>query len=119
MVWFIPLAIIVFLFWGCADKKELNESKFQDLPTSDLPGVALAKTHCSGCHSFVDPKVLPKSIWKDQVLPYMGYRLGIFEGDQPPDSLFGLSFGDSILGKASIPEKPVLAKADWIKIVEY
>ena len=111
--------MIAFLFLGCTNKKRRNQIEFENLPTSDLPGNVLAKTHCSGCHSFVNPEVLPKSIWKDQVLPNMGYRLGIYEADHPPDSLFGLPFEDSILRKAGIPEKPVLSNADWVKIKDY
>ena len=115
----IQLCVLIYLIFSCSGNKEVNKPEYEELPVSSLPGNSLAKTHCGGCHTFVNPEFLPKSSWKNHVLPSMGYRLGIFEDDHPPDSLFGLDFGDSILRKANIPEKPVLAKADWIKIVDY
>jgi len=111
--------MLIYLIFSCPGKIETNKPEHEDLPVSNLPGNVLAKKHCGGCHSFVNPELLPKSIWKNHVLPSMGHRLGIFQGDHSPDSLFGLAIGDSILEKANIPEYPVLAKADWIKIVDY
>ncbi len=110
---------MIYLIFSCSGKKEPNKPEHEDLPVSNLPGDVLAKTHCGGCHSFVSPEFLPKSSWKNHVLPSMGHRLGIFNGGHQPDSLFGLAIGDSILRKANIPESPVLSKADWTKIVDY
>ncbi|MBD1260996.1 VCBS repeat-containing protein [Maribacter polysiphoniae] len=85
-----------------------------------LGGDQLAKAQCAACHQFVPPQVLSKSIWKEDVLPAMGHRLGIFNGSRPPDSIFGSPRNAIIVKKANIyPETPLLAKADWQKIVDY
>lgn len=90
-----------------------------DPPVSNLSGEELATAHCSRCHLFVAPKSLPRFSWKDDVLPAMGFRMGIYKGNHQPDSLF-TSKGGSLVKEANIyPENPVLAKEDWDKVVDY
>ncbi len=116
----ILLYVIFFLFFSCSEKKEVNSPIYKEIPISDLSGNELAIKHCGSCHVFVNPKLLPKSSWKNDVLPEMGHRLGIYKGDHQPDNLFDSGIGGSIVREANIfPEQPVLAKADWIKIVDY
>ncbi len=87
---------------------------------SDLPGSALAVEHCSSCHVHVTPDQLPKEIWKNKVLPAMGHRLGIFEGDGPPDSLYESGEArQAVINGKIYPLEPVLPQADWEKIVAY
>ena len=110
------LFLLLFLVMACSEKKE---EKIR-LEPSDLPGDALAIKHCGSCHAFVQPGMLPASVWKNDVLPSMGHRLGIFEGAHQPDSLFDEGIGGQIVRKANVyPEKPVLAIEDWSKIVSY
>lgn len=114
----IALYILIFSFASCSRKKAHTSTEYKDIPVSGLSGNELAAGHCARCHAFVVPDMLSKSIWKNDVLPSMGYRLGIFEGDHQPDSLF--NGGASIIKAANVyPEKPVLALADWTKIVDY
>lgn len=40
-------------------------------------GEALAKTHCSSCHLFPEPELLPKNVWQYSTLPYMGIMMGL------------------------------------------
>ncbi|GJM29803.1 MAG: hypothetical protein DHS20C17_24380 [Cyclobacteriaceae bacterium] len=110
---------IIFLIWSCSGDKSLNDHKNLDLTPSGLSGSELAKIHCGGCHALVAPELLSKSSWKEDVLPYMGFRLGIHSENPAPDSIFGLAMGDTILKKAGIPETPVIASEDWNKIVDY
>ena len=50
----------------------------------------------------------------------MGHRLGIYKGDHQPDSLFGRGENGTIIRSANIyPERPMIAKEDWQKIVAY
>ncbi len=90
------------------------------VPTSNLNGKALAHVHCSSCHAFVKPESLPTASWRDDVLPAMGNRLGIYNGSHQPDSIFGSPRNRPIVEQAGIfPEEPLLSKTDWMKLVEY
>ncbi len=85
---------------------------------SNLPGDELARIHCGRCHSFVSPRSLAKSSWEKDILPFMGYRMGIYDGTNQPSSLF---VRDSLLIRAAniYPEHPTLAIEDWEKIVQF
>lgn len=89
-------------------------------PVSGLSGKELSIAHCSGCHGYVNPELLPKAAWRDDVLPAMGHRLGIYSKGFSRNSLFDPGASGAIVRKANIfPEKPLLAEKDWRKIVEY
>ncbi len=116
----ITLYIVTFIFFSCSRKKEINRPANNDIPVSDLSGNELAMNYCASCHAFVNPELLPKSSWKNDVLPAKGHRLGIYKGDHQPNDLFDPGIGGSIVRDANIyPEQPVLAKEDWNKIVDY
>ena len=96
-----------------------KSSAKESLPVSTLSGKELSIAHCSGCHAYVDPKLLPKAAWRDDVLPAMGHRLGIYNGARP-DSLFDMGVSGSIVRKANIfPDSPVMAEEDWLKLQKY
>lgn len=122
----MKLWIALVILWLCsacidkAGKKETNPTNDDAIQASVLSGKELALSHCSRCHQFVAPGLLPKSSWKNDVLPAMGHRMGIFKGANQPDSLFESGIGGQIVRKAGIfPSKPILANADWDKIVDY
>ena len=111
------ICLSIYLLSSCSEKKETE--KFIELPTSTLSGSELASMHCARCHAFVKPELLPKLIWKENVLPAMGFRMGIFKDDDQRDSLFN-SIEDTIVSAANVyPKSPVLAKVDWDKIVDF
>jgi hypothetical protein len=59
-------------------------------------------------------------VWKDDVLPEMGNRLGIYAGRVRPNSLFDAGASGVIVRKANIyPESPAMAEEDWHKIEQY
>lgn len=90
------------------------------MQASTLSGKTLATTHCGRCHALVEPGALPRSSWKEDVLPSMGHRLGIYKGDHQPDSLFGRGENATIIRRANVyPEQPQIAKEEWEKIVAY
>ena len=110
----------VFILFACTGRKELETNHIPAVVPSALSGNVLAVTHCGRCHDFVEPGALPRSSWKDDVLPSMGHRLGIYKGDHQPDSLFGHGENEKIVRQANIyPEHPTIAREDWEKIVAY
>ncbi len=116
----IPIYVLVGFVLSCNQTKETKNTVLDSPPVSGLSGEVLANIHCASCHSFVSPEILSKPIWKNDVLPAMGNRLGIFNADQQPDSIFGSSRNASIVKKANVfPEKPMLAKEDWAKLISY
>ena len=108
---------MLYLFISCSEKEKLD--KIEAISALNLSGSELASIHCARCHAFVQPELLPRSSWEKDVLPAMGHRMGIFNSKQQRDSLFS-TYGGSILKKSNIyPEKPILAKSDWNKIVNF
>lgn len=111
------ICLLINLVVSCSGKKEFK--KLVEVPVSNLSGSGLASIHCARCHVFVKPALLPKSSWKNDVLPAMGFRMGMFDDGHQPDSLFS-NTGGAIVKKANIyPETPILAKKDWKKIIDY
>ncbi|HRO46688.1 VCBS repeat-containing protein [Agriterribacter sp.] len=116
----IPFCISLYLLVSCTAKRQNDKVQFEEPPVSGRSGKELAIAHCSRCHAFVSPELLTKTIWKEDVLPAMGYQMGIYSGGFRPDSLFDPGVSGDIVRNAGIyPESPVLAKADWHKIEQY
>ncbi|SHJ29424.1 FG-GAP repeat domain-containing protein [Pseudozobellia thermophila] len=119
MKYLIVYGLCCLFFVSC--KNESSPAPVIPEPgATGMAGQELAKIHCAACHSYVPPEELSKPIWEHDVLPAMGHRLGIFEGKAPPDSIFGSPRNAEILKKANIyPDRPLLARSDWSKIVAY
>ena len=116
----VSFCILVSLLVSCNAGRRNDNTETDGPPASGLPGKELAIAHCSRCHAFVSPDLLPKKIWSENVLPAMGHRMGIYSRGIRPDSLFDPGISGDIVRNASIyPEQPVLAKADWDSIVQY
>lgn len=108
------------VFFSCTNNKEVKSGIELAMAPTSLSGKVLAETHCARCHALVEPSALHKASWRDDVLPSMGHRMGIFKGDHQPDSLFARGLAGDIVRKANIyPEQPILAREDWDKIVAY
>jgi len=118
---FIALYLLAGLVLSCSGKKkEAQAVEYKDIPATNLTGNRLAEIHCSSCHLFVKPELLSKSSWKNDVLPAMGNRLGIYKENVRPNSLFDAGRSGAVVKEANIfPERPLLAKTDWNKIVDY
>lgn len=93
------------------------EIEVRDSPTSTagrIAGEKLARQVCASCHLFPEPQVLDKKTWREQVLPRMEALLGV----SPPD--YSTSPEGELLRQLHIyPDKAVVGKADWEKIVNY
>ncbi|WP_020530354.1 FG-GAP repeat domain-containing protein [Flexithrix dorotheae] len=117
---FILYWILVFLISGCGEKKDGIENSVNNLTPTSLSGSQLAMQYCGKCHVFPGPEQLPKYLWEKEVLPSMGFRMGIFKGKHQPDSLFEPGLGGRIVKKANIfPSIPIIAREDWQKIIDY
>ena len=115
LTFYILLSILI----SCTTKKQNDTPAFKEPAATALSGKELAIAHCSRCHVFVSPDLLPKTAWKG-VLEAMGHRMGIYGGGMRPDSLFDANIGGATVREADIyPEGPVLAKEDWSKIQKY
>lgn len=79
----------------------------------------LAKVYCGMCHLFPEPSLLDKKTWLNGVLPNMGLRLGIREPGTDPYAALVPEEKDIIRQLNIYPEKPLLTKAQWDKIVKY
>lgn len=116
--WFLP-ALALWLT-ACGGTQQTNTSQAVALEPTSQTGAQLAHTYCGSCHQFPEPSLLEKTIWQTGVLPKMALRLGI-RADMPSltkqmqqeDELHtGIRLG-------VFPAAPVLAEADWKKIMAY
>jgi len=118
----ILLYIVLGIFeLNCTgSENKIKSEPIAEIPSLNLPADTLAMTICNTCHRYVNPQFLPRSVWKESVLPSMGFRLGIYPGGQRPDSLFEKGPGGLLVKNAGVyPVRPILAQADWQKIVTY
>ncbi|WP_282134842.1 FG-GAP-like repeat-containing protein [Seonamhaeicola maritimus] len=72
-------------------------------------GRELAKIHCSTCHLYPEPLILPRRVWGEKIMPNMGLKMGMSHGPLysygKPEELKDLT--------------PSLSQEDWNKIVHY
>lgn len=110
-------AILLILGLNHCGKKQVSENYTPPKPTN-LSGEELAKSYCGSCHQFPSPDLLDKKTWEHGVLPKMALRLGMGDLMQ---HLTSMDYEEMMtLSMANIfPDKPVLAKEDWQKIVAY
>lgn len=114
------LGLLFCFMLSCVGKNDETKNAVNEIAVTDFSGKELAEMHCSSCHAFVHPSYLSKTIWQEDVLPAMGHRLGIYNGTNQPDNLFGPPENRANIKEAHIfPEKAVLARSDWNKIVSY
>jgi len=118
---FILILINLFFF-----KNNQKSELYIPIPTSTitkqdtvLSGKQLASIYCKICHQFPEPKLLDKSTWANNVLPNMGFRMGIkipgvdaFAGT-PKEDL------DLVKSLGIYPDKPIITEHQWAKIIEY
>lgn len=77
-------------------------------------GAQLAKTYCSSCHVFPEPRLLTKIQWTHHVMPEMSKWLGVELANYEalPDG--------KILQEAGLfPNAPQLSQKEWFEIWEY
>lgn len=120
----IFIVCLLFCWWVLLQSNIQNESPVQKKLSrttnidSILPGKQLALKYCTLCHLFPEPSLLDKKTWVNNVLPNMGWRLGIREGKDPYADL--VDEERPILKAMNIyPESPLITKDNWKKIIQY
>ncbi len=78
-------------------------------------GKRLSEIHCSSCHQYPGPELLPKQTWEEQTLPHMGPQLGIFEhnGNRYPVER------TPNLPENYYPSEQQLSDEEWQQIIDY
>lgn len=110
---FIALFSLVLLFIYC------DNDRSAALDYTAMSGEELAKIHCSSCHLFPEPELLPKDIWEKGVLPQMSWRLGIPDTLVNPWAGIGYEEQRIILEANIFPSTPVLPVEAFQKIKAY
>lgn len=80
----------------------------------------LAQAYCGSCHAVPSPSDLPSAVWRDIMLPRMGYFLGRYRSAAQRDTLMESGSARSYLLERDIyPETPRVDDDTWRRIVEY
>lgn len=77
-------------------------------------GEQLAQAHCASCHLYPDPSLLDTERWR-QVLPNMGYRLGMYR-EVDRDSLILSTDMRGVDTTRLFPAQPLVTPSEWEKI---
>ncbi|MEP2280018.1 FG-GAP-like repeat-containing protein [Maribacter sp.] len=105
---FKPVIFFILLcsFLSCNTKERQKE-------------VVLYETYCASCHMAPNINDLPKHIWKDNVLPEMGARLGIITPEHHPYYKFSFDEQMAIIKTGIYPFRPIIKEEDWKLLVDY
>ncbi|WP_400073627.1 FG-GAP repeat domain-containing protein [Zobellia russellii] len=103
---FIILVVLLPFVFSCSENKHEK-------------GVHLYKMQCAACHELPNIEHLPKSLWKDKVLPEMGARMGIKNTGFNPLSGFSFEEQHAILNSGVYSVEPQISEADWQLLKEY
>ncbi len=114
----IASIFLVFLT-SCADEKSEKESTEEAIPVNYEEGKKLTLRYCQNCHMYPQPELLPKHIWKDEVLPRMGAFYGIYDKESRKELLEGGEARKFLLANNVYPEKPQIDTNNWKKIKRY
>lgn len=115
----LSMIVICLIFNACANSGNDRESTGLDSTAYLLEGKRLCERYCQTCHLYSPPELLPKRIWKNDVLPRMGAFYGIYEGESRETLLESGEARSFLLDGNVYPPKPQIDTADWIKIKNY
>ncbi|WP_341227901.1 FG-GAP-like repeat-containing protein [uncultured Arcticibacterium sp.] len=106
------LSLLNFALFSCSPQAEKADTN-EDLSK----GETLAKNYCAGCHSYVNPELLPKAYW-NSVLSKMSMHFGVNDGSTPNQ----LNTKEALvrLDSAGVfPKNPTLTKEEWKAIKDF
>jgi hypothetical protein len=107
----------ILSIFSCSNKK--TPEQYTPPKPSGKNGKDLAQIYCGSCHQSPDPSLLEKSIWEKNILPKMGWRLGMNQDFMKIYSGIDLEETEILISNNIYPENPQLADEDWQKIVKY
>ncbi|ARK12370.1 VCBS repeat-containing protein [Fibrella sp. ES10-3-2-2] len=114
------LVLLVSQFMACQSGQPASTTPAAPLTASHLTGKQLAATYCGNCHLLPDPSLLPKTIWRDRVLPQMALRLGFsIDSISPYAMMDDAQEINRVIQSSAFPGSPVIHTDDWTKIVRY
>ena len=93
-------AVLLGVFFSCNTKKPSREQ-------------ALFTSYCASCHIAPDIASLPKDIWKNEVLPEMGARMGIKTAGKHPYYKLPFHEQTAVIKTGTYPSKPIIPLEDW------
>jgi hypothetical protein len=103
-----PAILLLSTLWllaGCAGPEE--KARVEN-------GAEPAALRCAACHALPDPASLPKTTWRQYVLPRMGYLMGIYDTPGARDSLFENGVGGELVRRANIfPAQAQISQEEW------
>ena len=118
LIWRLPLFIgcFAFLFTRVGFGQDASSEALSD-------GYKLAQQHCTACHVFPEPELLPKKSW-EFLLTYMGLFLGVTEFRYLKDSSENANEiiearKEFVEAANLLPEKPLISPMDWHKLRYY
>ena len=86
-------------------------------------GRQLALQHCTPCHPFTEPDLLPKKSW-EFLLTYMGFFLGVvdyryLEGSTERTMDIIRAREEFVRAAHLVPEQPLLSEDQWVSLRDY
>ena len=81
--------------------------------------VVLYENYCASCHIAPNINNLPKDIWRDNILPDMGARLGIITPENHPYYEYSFDEQIAIIKTGIYPSRPIINEQDWELLVDY
>jgi hypothetical protein len=110
------LAVLAhFVFFSCQTPQE--QTTLHEVEVADAELIALGKqlslSQCSSCHLYSAPEMLPRHIWKEEVLPRMGAFMGIYEKQSRSELLEKGPAQQIVLTANVYPAEPKLREEDW------
>lgn len=81
--------------------------------------VARYNNNCGSCHLAPNPTNIPKAIWKNDVLPEMGARMGYKYDDYDPYEYKSAEEQLHIKRSKKYPEQPIIDSTTWNGICDY
>lgn len=103
---FYLFLLFTFLFQSCNKNEESrNEILFEQ--------------HCARCHVGPDIQHLPKHIWKENILPEMGARMGIVTPGYDPYAGYSFNEKEAVMATNTYPLRPLISNEDWTSLKNY